>query len=273
VIIALQQSGKHPPEHLLVRRAARAQKKPIRAVKWMDDDFLGPQVAWPNTPFLPIGSRSFCLEAFRHQGIRTRPEYPKYPGTLLLRRLQPRRMEVVPLAHLLLQDWPSHGWEVEALDNDIPFPAGTYANREELHAALQTRLPDPETWPTRVSVLQPVRLSSKWRYYVVEGEIRGASRFDAGSDVAPVPDLTLVQEAIARLKRMHQLPAGCALDFGVLMDLRTSLFLGLQDGWALPVYPGSLSPEGYLELLEKRHAQIIQEGKLSLPPLRTREAE
>lgn len=269
MLIILQQSKKNPPEHLLVRRAARKEKIILRAVKWEP----GHDKAWPHTSFLPIGSRSFCLEAFRHQGIQVSREYPKYPGTLLLRTLQPRRMEIVPLGDLLQQNWPNHGWEVEPLRTDIPFPTGTYFAKEELLSALQSALPNPETWPARVSILQAAQLASKWRYYVVDGEIRGASRFDAGGDIAPVPSLPLVQEAIARLQRLQQLPAGCALDFGVLADLRTSVFLGLQDGWALPVYPGSLSPEGYLELLEKRHAQIIQEGKLSLPPLRTREAE
>lgn len=267
--IFIQQSYPSSAEDLAVRRAARLRRIPVRS--WKEAPEATPK--FPEIPFLPVGDTRYCLAAFAHQGITVRREYPRYPGTLLLPRFLPQQLWIVSLTDLLEDAWPQGGWEVSTIHREPTFPENQYAHPKELLQALYNAIPDRQLWPKRVQIVSPLQLASRWRYYVIDGEIRGASRFDAGGDIAPVPNLALVQEAIARLQRLHQLPAGCALDFGVLMNLRTSLFLGLRDGWALPAYPGSLSPESYLELLEKRHAQILQEKQLTLPPLRTWEGE
>lgn len=261
MLILLQNPGLRSLENLTVRQAARACKIPVRSLAWTRDNGL----AFPREEFLPVGDADFCRAAFLHQEVTNLESYPRYPGTLMLPRFLPQPIEVCGLGTLLKAHWPITGWKVETLWRAEGFPRGVYASAEALKTALHQALPEAR-WPTRVQISEPLKLVSRWRYYVIDQEIAGASRYDRGSTIAPVPDLERVREAVHRLHRLNRAPAGFALDFGVLEDLRTTALLGARDGWALDLLPGSLHPEAYLDLLRQRHAQIIKEKRLTLGP-------
>ena len=96
--------------------------------------------------------------------------------------------------------------------------------------------PVPDDFPVWLS--EPVKFVSEWRYYVLDGVVVGAGRYDEGPDEAPKPDVSRVSAAASEMSLSGSLaPAAYALDFGVMDDGRTAL-IEANDAWALGYYQG-----------------------------------
>ena len=132
------------------------------------------------------------------------------------------------------------------LNGDTPF-------EKEQRNILKTLPQDFPVWVSEV-----VSWQSEWRYYVVQGMIIGAGRYDPdGADDAPKPAFDEVKACVDRFESSGDAPAGYAMDFGVLDTGKTAL-VEINDGWALGYYPGSLNQLNYAKLLFARWCQIAQ---------------
>jgi hypothetical protein len=110
---------------------------------------------------------------------------------------------------------------------------------------------------TPVWVSEPVTWLSEFRYYVIDGEVRGEGRYDDGPDDVPVPDYFMVMEMVETLSRQQDAPAAYSLDVGVLSSGETAL-VEVNDAWALGFYTGSLSYRDYIEMLWRRWDQLAR---------------
>lgn len=111
---------------------------------------------------------------------------------------------------------------------------------------------------TPVYACEPIRFISEWRYYVLEGKIIGCTRYDDGSDEAPGPERGMAQSMVDAFGADGTAPVAYALDVGVTEAGQTVL-VEANDAWALGLYRG-MDVGGYLEMLQKRWAQILAEG-------------
>ena len=104
---------------------------------------------------------------------------------------------------------------------------------------------DPET---EIYCSEPVEFISEWRCFLLYGQIIGI-QFYYG-DRAAEYDRSVVDAAV---KAFPNMPAGCALDFGVTNDGRT-LLIEMNDGYSLGTY--GLKPTLYARLLTARWAEL-----------------
>jgi len=109
-----------------------------------------------------------------------------------------------------------------------------------------------------VWVSEPVDFVSEWRYYVLNGVVVGAGRYDDGDDDAPAPDEADITDAV-RAWSSAGAPAGYSLDFGVTRQGNTAL-VEANDGWSLGFYKGSCSNKNYAQLLHARWLEIVLHG-------------
>lgn len=202
---------------------------------------------------LPVGSVEFVREAMRVAGL-TEPAPMSYPmelDELLGRRVEPMPLErvrgtcfVKPVQTKLFTGFV---WHASAPDSDY-----TEHDLEQLQALRS--LPSA----TMVWVSSPVAFQCEWRYYVLEGSIIGAARYDPdGADDAPSPDGDTLRCAIQAMASMPSAPAAYALDVGVLACGRTVL-VEVNDAWAIGHYARSVTPQDYLRLLATRWRQIAR---------------
>lgn len=76
---------------------------------------------------------------------------------------------------------------------------------------------------------------SEWRYYVMDGAVVGASRYDPnGPDIAPEPDPTVVQQAVQAAWTALSHPF--ALDMGVYVATGRTAVVELNDAWAIGLW-------------------------------------
>ena len=108
---------------------------------------------------------------------------------------------------------------------------------------------------TRVWVSTPVTWLSEYRYYVIDGVVRGEGRYDDGEDEMPVPDVEMVGEMATVMARSENAPVTFGLDVGVLDTGETAL-IECNDAWALGYYRGTLGYRDYIEMLWRRWAQL-----------------
>ncbi|WP_077273195.1 ATP-grasp domain-containing protein [Acidithiobacillus thiooxidans] len=262
--IVTQPTGVSSQENFAVRMTARDQGHTLTTLNWPEAS------EFPSQPFMPVGSVAFCMAAFQHMGIDTRFGWNGYPTSLLHRAFFRRNLFVTSLAELQQSEWPAAGWFIKPIWPVKAFSAQVHPDFESLitHLLQEGAVPAETDFTTfRVYLAEPVRFVSEWRYYIVEGEIMGSGRYDDGTDLAPTPKVEVVQEAITQLKRSRDLPAGFALDFGVLDDLQTTELVEANDGWALGLYKGSLHREFYFKLLQARFREIQAKKSLVLRPI------
>lgn len=129
------------------------------------------------------------------------------------------------------------------------------AHDAEQWAVLQDLAPQTPLWFS-----EPVELLCEWRFYVCEGVLLGAARYDPdGADDAPAPDARVVQAAVDAFK--DQAPVAYALDFAVSPapdgTLR-SILVEANDAWALGLYGRALSPSQYWRMVQLRWHQLLQ---------------
>lgn len=184
---------------------------------------------------LPVGSVQYVRQCLHLFG-KSITEIPTYPADLLpfLRRPVDRRVfRAVP---------------GDCFVKPQKLKMFTGAIKCELQASID---PEEPVWCS-----PKVQWVSEWRYYILNGEIIGAGRYDDGPDDTPVPETEIVRQAVLRWSNA---PSAYSLDFGVLVDGETAL-VEANDAWALGYYKGTLSPRQYLRLLETRWRELLEQA-------------
>jgi hypothetical protein len=150
-----------------------------------------------------------------------------------------------------------------ALDARVcPPPAGG-GGRADLHQAPRHRETVYRSGPSRVC--GPARASGEWgppvwcsevldfvseyRVFVVGGNVVGVRHYDG--DAARSPDASAIAEMVEAMA--EGLPAGCAIDVGVLSTGRTAL-IEVNDGFSLGRY--GLGVDAYTDLLLARSREL-----------------
>ena len=95
---------------------------------------------------------------------------------------------------------------------------------------------------------EPVDFVSEWRCFLLYGKIVGIQFYYGDHDA--VYDRETIDTAVRAYPNM---PAGCALDFGVTADGRT-LLIEMNDGYSLGFY--GLEPALYARVLAARWAEL-----------------
>jgi len=93
-----------------------------------------------------------------------------------------------------------------------------------------------------------VNFVSEWRCFLLYRQIVGIKYYYGDPDIDVDTDVIL-----AAVKQYSNIPAGCALDFGVTDDGRT-LLIEMNDGYSLGVY--GLKDVLYARLLSARWAEL-----------------
>ena len=105
-----------------------------------------------------------------------------------------------------------------------------------------------------VWISDPVVFTHEFRFYIIDKQIAGYSRYDDGEDDDVMPDFDLVNEMVKTYKSQ---PVGYSIDVGIT-DGKT-LLVEVNDGWALGLYPwGNMTNQAYVELIAKRWKQILE---------------
>lgn len=211
---------------------------------------------------VPVGSVEFVREALRVAGV-TEPENFTYPDELkhLLRReVKQRRVGSV------LGDWfvkPTRTKAFTGFVFDTMFDAEQYSENDREQYDIFMSLPADEI----VWVAEPVQFLSEWRFYVLGEQVVGSARYDPdGADSAPVPDASVLDDAVESMRPMGL--AAYAIDLGVLDSGETAL-VEVNDAWALGYYAGgNLHRDDYLKMLVARWDQICttHAGRVGLLP-------
>ena len=138
---------------------------------------------------------------------------------------------------------------VYVTDNDVFVKPAL--NVKLFTGCMRNEVPQDVSLDTVVWVSEPVFFINEWRYYVVNGEIVGAGRYDDNEEDYPEPELSVVREAVAKMPK-----GSYGIDFGVLLTGETAL-IEVNDGWALGYYRGTCSPKAYALLLTTRWYELM----------------
>lgn len=104
---------------------------------------------------------------------------------------------------------------------------------------------------------EPVVLTSEYRYYIIEGNVVGYSRYDDSDEDDAEPDIAYVEQMA---KDFTLAPVGYTLDIGMVAG--EPVLVEVNDGWSLGLYPwGTMQPARYVELITRRWQQILKEKK------------
>lgn len=204
---------------------------------------------------LPVGSVEFIRKAMAMAGI-AEPKNLSYPEPLrpCLRREVRQCTAGSVLGHWFIKPTTTKtftGFVFDTLGNPEHLSGYDRAQYNEFLA-----LP-PET-PVWVS--EPVTWLSEFRYYVIDGEVRGEGRYDDAPDDMPVPDYFAVGQMATIMAKTPNAPVAFSLDVGVLDTGETAL-IECNDAWALGYYKGTLSPRDYIEMLWRRWEQLARTRK------------
>ncbi|MDD2750840.1 MAG: ATP-grasp domain-containing protein [Acidithiobacillus sp.] len=197
--------------------------------------------------WMPVGSVEFCLAAMVHQGI-TPPEVSTYPGyPEPLRGFLRRKIWAGSVAGVMANGRrvfvkPSYRQKL--------FTGFVWPDEDGQEIALKD-LPELEVlWCS-----EPVNFVQEWRFYVMNGEVIGAGRYDDGED--PDMEAKLHHAAREMVKQYRDAPAGYSIDIGVL-DTGQVALVEVNDGWgSLGFYKGSCSLAEYFSLLVTRWDEIV----------------
>jgi len=200
---------------------------------------------------VPVGSVEFVRKAMSLAGI-VEPDNISYPDCLaqwLHRAVEQRR------AGSVLGRWFIKPTETKAFTGFVVDTLGdpdhlSPHDREQYNAFLALSADTP------VWVCEPVTWLSEFRYYVVDGEVRGEGRYDDAPDEMPAPDIRQVAEMASIMAGSAGAPIAFGLDVGVLDSGETAL-IECNDAWALGYYRGTLSQREYIEMLWRRWEQLV----------------
>jgi hypothetical protein len=134
---------------------------------------------------------------------------------------------------------------VKPLRRNKGFPALALYDATDVSSA--AHLADGE----EVLVAEYVVFASEWRCYLCRGQILEICHYQG--ELFHYPDARVIKAVIADYGPLA--PAGCGIDFGVLVDGRTVL-VEVNDGYSLGSY--GLNSVEYSELLEARWVQLAE---------------
>ncbi len=226
-MLILTQSGHSAQETFAVRMSAPDSGHTLSYAK--------DACSFPDVPFMPVGSVEFCMAAMRHQGIDVRQGFTSYPTVLLGKLFIHRKIKLFFSYRAFLSS--SHpplfikpNWPPKVFTGHVVPATQKEAVADGMLTAVDTPADEAGTWlqttedleeineETSIWASEVVRFISEWRYYIARGRIVGQARYDGGEEDAPVPDFSLVEEAVRRMNNAEGTPAGYVLDFGVLSD-------------------------------------------------------
>lgn len=182
---------------------------------------------------VPIGSVEYCRQFLRLLGVQEpNPySYPKSLYTFLHRSVDVRDFRDVPVG------WFIKPCLVKLFDGKI---------KEK-----------DDNLSGNVYCCPPVKFTFEWRYYVLNGEIFGKSRYDDFEEESVAPD-SYVKSII---QGFSDAPCGYAIDIGIIDDGRGycgPALVEVNDGWALGYYRwGDMLEADYVRLITSRWVQII----------------
>lgn len=101
----------------------------------------------------------------------------------------------------------------------------------------------------------PVAFTAEFRFYIIDKEIVGYSRYDDGDgDDGIKPNVNTVKQMVAEYTES---PIGYSIDVGIVYD--KTVLVEVNDGWSLGLYPwGTMTNDKYVELITKRWCEIIK---------------
>lgn len=193
---------------------------------------------------LLIGGKQSVRMALNQIGVAP-PDCPQFHDVLQL--YLKRRVEVSCLKELRQQSarWTLKSpFFVKPLKVAKAFPAHVFTRESSLSITSQL----DEHFEILIS--EYLDFISEWRYFVIEGEIRGVSHYAGRWDI--FPSETVVKKAVQDFAK-HS-PVSYAIDFGVTINGESAL-IEVNDAYSLSSY--GLSHSIYLELLMKRWKQIV----------------
>jgi len=184
----------------------------------------------------PIGSVEFCLE-YMHQIGSMPPMSISYPNEFMpflkrsvdftTYRNVPDNYFVKPYEKTKLFNGHIKGNSIESLPKGV----------------------DNEL----VWMSEPVVFLAEWRYYVMNNEILGFSRYDDSDENHEPADVRYVSEII---KLFKDAPVSYAIDIG-LLDNGEYALVEVNDAWALGFYNwGDMTPDNYAKMIEARWEQM-----------------
>jgi hypothetical protein len=132
---------------------------------------------------------------------------------------------------------------VKPLRDPKAFPARVVSSFRDLIPS--AHLPDE----TPLLASDPVTFVSEWRFFVLRGQVVGASWYYG--DPTVFPDAGVVRGAVKAWEGVA--PAGYGIDFGVTADGRT-LLVEVNDGYSLSCL--GLRPILYSQILEARWVEL-----------------
>jgi hypothetical protein len=246
----LKQSGIAHIETMIATQYALMTDTPIKTSSIDSIADHADQLKQGNT--LPIGSVEFIRKAMGIIGIKE-PDNLSYPDALapyLHRQVSRRR------AGNVIGNWFIKPVTTKTFTG---FVFDTMKNPETLdcHDRIQyneflSLHPNTEVW-----ISEPVKWLSEVRYYLIGDKILGFGRYDDGPDEAPEPDLGTVNAMAKAMAASNGAPAAFTLDVGVLDSGETAL-IECNDAWSIGFYKGTLSRNGYIEMLWERWKQLAR---------------
>ena len=182
-----------------------------------------------------VGGTILIWHALKQRGIEA--EHFDYPNELI--NFRGRKIWESRLKDLHEADFPIF---IKPIEEKIA-PGIVVETMEQLKE--EYGLLDPET---AIYCSEPVEFISEWRCFLLYGHVIGIQFYYGDCDARY--DQAVINAAI---KAYPNMPAGCALDFGVTDDGRT-LLIEMNDGYSLGTY--GLNPTLYAKLLSARWAEL-----------------
>jgi len=107
-----------------------------------------------------------------------------------------------------------------------------------------------------VWVADPVVFTSEYRYYVIDKEIAGYSRYDDGDDAVNEDQMSNVVKQM--IDKYISAPIGYSIDIGIVDG--NPVLIEVNDGWSLGLYLwGTMTNVKYVELVTKRWIEIVKD--------------
>ncbi|MBU2834448.1 ATP-grasp domain-containing protein [Acidithiobacillus thiooxidans] len=198
----------------------------------------------PKSGWMPVGSVGFCLAAMIHQQMD-----PSYVSTYpeCLREFLHRETWLDTAGNVLAN---GRRVFVKPSARQKLFTGFVWPDGDGQEIALKDLPANDVLW-----CADPVSFTQEWRYYVCNGKVLGAGRYDDNDAEDPVLEMMLHYAASEMAKQYQDAPAGYSIDLGVLDDGKVAL-VEVNDGWALGFYSGSCSSSDYFDLLCARWDEI-----------------
>ena len=119
---------------------------------------------------------------------------------------------------------------------------------------IKSQLTETVAARTPVWIAEPVTFAAEFRYYVLNGQIVGFSRYDDGDDPVSA-DESVVTAMIAQWESQ---PVGYSIDVGIVDG--ATVLIEVNDGWSLGLYPwGTMTDAAYVDLITQRWVQIFED--------------